>query len=242
MNKDNLLFGIIGLLVGIIGGFVFANTINRTAVVTQPVANTAASASNPMLPPDHPEIGSQTGPQAQIGSPESQTAGGAPLPQVAEAVEKAKQQPNDFEAQMTAGDLYYQVQRYEEAAKFYEQANKIKPGEMEPLVKLGNSYFDAEKFEQAEKWYESALKKDPRNINARTDLGLTFFLRTPRDTDRAIKEYLTALSIDPEHEITLQNLTIAYREKNDTEKLRETVERLKKVNPNNPVVVEKQGP
>ena len=231
MTKDNFLFGIIGLLIGAIAGFMVANNINRGALQPQPTASAPPSASagaaNPNLPPDHPPVGSFGG--------ETQNA---PLPQVTEAVEKAKKQPEDFEAQMTAGDLYYQVQRFEEAAKFYEQANKLKPNEQEPVVKLGNAYFDAEKFEQAEKWYQAALQKEPNDVNVRTDLGLTFFLRTPRDIDRALKEYQLALSVDPNHEITLQNLVIAYREKDDTENLQKAMERLKKVNPNNPAVLQ----
>jgi len=231
MTKDNLFFGIVGLFIGAVAGFMFANNISRgtpqprSTDLAPPSAS--AAAANPNLPPDHPPVGSFG------GEPQN-----APLPEVTEAVEKAKKQPEDFAAQMTAGDLYYQVQRFEEAAKFYEQANKIKPNEQEPIVKLGNAYFDAEKFEEAAEWYQAALQKDPNDVNVRTDLGLTFFLRTPRDIDRALKEYRLALSIDPDHEITLQNLVIAYREKNDAENLQKAAERLRKVNPDNPAVSE----
>src|SRR5213080_812309 len=107
-----------------------------------------------------------------------------------ETIEKAKQQPQDFEAQMTAADLYYQIQRFDDAAKFYEAASKLKPADTEPMIKLGNAYFDAAqtaaennnmqaatpKFALAERWYAEALEKEPKNISVRTDLGLTFFL------------------------------------------------------------------
>ena len=137
---------------------------------------------------------------------------------------------------MTAADLYYQIQRFDDARKFYEAANKLKPADAEPLVKLGNVNFDLKKFEEAEKWYNAALKKDPKQVSVRTDYGLTFFLRTPPDVDRAISEYQTSLGIDPNHEITLQNLVVAYREKGDVENARKTLERLAKVNPDNPAV------
>ena len=110
------------------------------------------------------------------------------------------------------------------------------------MIKAGNAYFDAEKFEQAEKWYEVALQKEPKNIDVRTDLGLTFFLRTPREVDRAIKEYKTSLGIDPDHEITLQNLALAYTEKGDKENFKATFDRLKQVNPNNPVITKSDSP
>ncbi|HEX3101287.1 MAG TPA: tetratricopeptide repeat protein [Pyrinomonadaceae bacterium] len=230
MKKESIMFGVFGLIVGLVIGFMGANNLNRQAagqIAQAPAGSTAAPAGNPNLPADHPPIGT-TG----AGQPQS----GAPLPQVTEAIDKAKQQPQNYEAQMTAADLYYQIQRFEDAAKFYEIAAKLKPGESEPMIKAGNAYFDGEKYEQAEKWYLQALQKDPKDINVRTDLGLTFFLRTPRDIDRAIKEYKTSLETDPNHEITLQNLALAYTENGDKEALVKTLERLKKVNPNNPVI------
>ena len=165
------------------------------------------------------------------------------------AIEKAKSQPQDFEAQMTAADLYYQIRRFEEAAKFYEIAAKLRPTDAEPLVKAGNAYFDdaqtaanngddktaTPKFVLAEKWYLEALQKEPRNIIARTDLGLTFYLRDPPDIERAIKEYKTSLTIDPDHEITLQNLAAAYKASGDQGSYQTTMEKLRKVNPGNPV-------
>ena len=234
MKKDNIMAAVLGLVVGLVMGFVGANSINKSAYEkpSAPAATTAGSSSNPALPPDHPPLGTSTG---------SEQPTGAPLPQVTAAIEKAKSEPQNYEAQMTAADLYYQIQRFDEAAKFYEAAVKLKPGETEPVIKAGNAYFDAEKYEQAEKWYLQALEKDPKNINVRTDLGLTFFLRSPRNIDRAIKEYKTSLAIDPNHEITLQNLALAYVENGDKESLRATIEKLKKVNPNNPAVTKIEG-
>lgn len=233
MKKDNILFGVFGLIVGLVVGFVFANSVNKTgfekASAQAPIAN--GSATNPVMPPDHPPLGGQTGNATQT----------APIPQVMESIDKAKQQPDNYEAQMTAADLYYQIQRFEEAAKYYEAASKLKPNESEPMIKAGNSYYDGEKFEIAEKWYIKALEKDPKNLNVRSDLGLTFFMRTPPDRDRAIKEYKTVLAADPTHEMALQNLVIALSETSDKEALKTTLEKLKKVNPQNPAVKKLEG-
>lgn len=230
MSKENLLYGVIGIMVGAIIGFTFANSVNKNVVTLTPVttanANTAGPLSgNPALPSDHPPLGTSPG--------TTQPQGGA-IPEVTAAIDKAKADPKNFEAQMTAGDLYYQIQRFEEAAGFYEAANKLKPTEREPMVKLGNALFDAEKYVEAEKWYVLALAKDPKDITVQTDLGLTFFLREPRDAARAIKEFEKSLAIKPDHEITLQNLAAAYRDLGDTGNLEKTLSKLKAVNPNNP--------
>lgn len=233
MSKENLLFTVLGLMVGAIIGFVFANSVNNAAVTPTPIATNVVSSAgplsgNPALPADHPPLGTSAGDSGQ-------TSGGA-IPEVSAAIEKARSEPRNFEAQMTAADLYYQIQRFDEAAKFYETAVNLKPADAEPLVKLGNALFDAEKYAEAEKWYTLALAKDPKNITVRTDLGLTFFLREPRDNDRAIAEYEKSLAVNPNHEVTLQNLALALKEKGDNERLRQTVAKLKAVNPNNPAL------
>lgn len=238
MKKDNVMFGVLGLIVGLVIGFVFANSVNKTAAVATPGSAVPGSTStsvsgNPALPPDHPPLGTSSGDMA--------TGPGEIVPQVAAAIEKAKAEPKNFEAQMTAADLYYQIQRYDEAAQFYEAANKLKPADAEPMIKLGNSLFDAEKYLEAEKWYLLALEKEPKNINVRTDLGLTYFLREPRELDKAITEYKAALVLDPEHEITLQNLALAYTEKGDMASFDQTLAKLKQVNPKNPVVQRNEG-
>ncbi len=225
MKLDNLLFGVIGLLIGAIIGFVFANSVNRSSLESPMSASTAPFGvnSNPALPPDHPPVGGEN------------SAGGS-IPQVTAAIERAKAEPQNFEAQMTAGDLYYQIQRLDDAVKFYEAASKLQPDSVEPYVKLGDSNFDAEKYQEAEKWYLRALEKEPKNKNVRTDIGLTFFLREPRDLDRAIKEYKAALAIDPQLEIALQNLALAYREGGDDANYQKTLEKLRAVNPDNPIL------
>lgn len=240
MTKDNIMFAIIGLLVGLIVGFMGANSINRSAL-SQPTASAGPANSSSDLPPNHPPIGT-TGDAGQ--QPQ-----GAAMPEVTAAIEKAKAKPQDYDAQMSAADLYYQIQRFDEAAKFYEAAAKIKPDSAEPLIKAGNSYFDAAetarenddqatanpKFAEAEKWYTAALAKDPKNVDVRTDLGLTFFFREPRDIDRAIKEFKASLVVKPEHEMSLQNLASAYKEKGDDQNYQATLEKLRQVNPNNPL-------
>ena len=232
MNKENVLFGVIGLLLGCIVGFLFANNLNQSEAQIASIPQAPISAmSNPAqqnqnLPPDHP----------QVGGAASQQPSGEPMPQVTEALKNAESKPEDFKAQADVGDLYYQIQRFDEAAKFYERAVKIRPDSVETLVKAGNAQFDAENYEAAEKWYTAALAKNPNDVNVRTDLGLSFYLRNPPDVDRAIKEYKISLEKSPNHELSLQNLVVALREKGDTGAAQEAIDKLTKINPNNPLL------
>jgi tetratricopeptide (TPR) repeat protein len=226
MKKDNLLFGIIGVLAGLIVGFMVANSINQSAAV--PVAASAADPamkSNSNLPPGHPDIGA-----SKAGAP------GVIPPEAQAAIDKAKQSPTDFDAQVKAAEAYYQIENFDEAIKFLTAANKLKPDDREVIVHLGNANFDGDHYDEAEKWYNQALAKKPDDIDVRTDLGLTFVLREPPNFDRAIQEFNKSLETDPAHIQTLQNLTVAYTKKGDAAKASATLTKLEAADPKNPAV------
>ena len=215
MKKDNVLYAVIGLLLGLIVGFAGANYLNR-------VGGAPVQAQNGPVNP-----GGQTAPLQPGGG------GAAAIPQVAAALDKAKNEPDNFDAQKQAGMMYYRIQNLDQAQRYLEQANRINPEDYETKVTLGNINFDAGKYDEAEKLYTAALTQKPDDVNVRTDLGLSFFFRQPRDTDRAISEYRKALQYDPKHELTLQNLCAALKEKGDKEALAEAVKKLEEVNPKN---------
>jgi tetratricopeptide (TPR) repeat protein len=221
MTKDNILFAFVGVLLGFIIGFMFANNANQRAGL--PPATAAMAQQNTQLPPDHPPI-TQTGATAQQGPA---------MADVEAAIKLAKEQPDNFDAQMKAAESYYQIQRFDDAVEYLKRANQLKPDAVETIVILGDVNFDAGRYEEAEKWYTQALKLKPDNVNVRTDLGLTFFFRTPQDIDRAIKEFKASLEVDPNHIQTLQNLTVAYTKRGDAAQAQSTIEKLEKVAPDN---------
>lgn len=221
MNKDSILVGIIGLLLGLIVGFMFANSINqRGNVATAP----QGAQQNQALPPDHPPITSNTQPAAPD------------MANVQEAINLAKSDQNNFAAQMKAADYTYQVQRYEDAIQYLRRANQLQPDNYDAIVQLGNVNFDANHFEEAEKWYTAALQKKPDDVNVRTDLGLTFLLREPANLDRAITEFRASLERDPAHLQTLQNLTVALTRKGNATEARTVLAKLEEVSPGNPAI------
>ena len=215
MNK--ILFGIGGLVIGLIIGFFSANYLNRNAELTE-----TATAQNPAA--FNEQVHS-----ADIKESSAPTA--KPLPEVQETLDAAKNELNNFDAQVKAGDLYLKIKGFEKAAEFYERAQKIKPDDFGILAKIGNTYFDAGQYEKAESWYEQALalKED---LSVRTDLGITFVQRANPDYERAIKEFETSLKTNPNHETTLYNLGAAYFKKGDAQKAQEILSKLEQINPN----------
>ena len=222
MNKENTLFAIVGLLVGLIIGFMFANNVNQK---TASVAPAAAVKQNPNMPEGHPDISGMSNPSKAVSDT-----------QVQAAIEKAQKEPDNFEAQMKAAEVNYQTEAYDKAIEFLKQANKIKPEDYETIVNLGNATFDTGNYLEAEKWYASALAKKPEDENVRTDLGLTFIFRETPDYDRAIKEFEQVLAKNINHPQALQNLTVAYTKKGNVAKATETVNKLAEVDPTNVAV------
>ena len=151
MSRENLLFAIIGILLGFIVGFMFASSMSQKQATQQ----MAAASQN--LPADHPPIAGQG--QGQGSSdPQGMRA------EVASQLEKAKNEPNNFDAQVQAAELYYQIQRYDQAIEFLLKANQLKPTDYRTVVILGMVNLDAGHFDTAEKWYRAAMKMKSDDI------------------------------------------------------------------------------
>ena len=156
MSRENILFAIIGLLLGFIVGFMFASSMAQKAAMQPAAAGT--------LPADHPPVGGQgqntTNPQAIFT-------------QVQAAIEKARNEPTNFEAQVQAADLYYQIQRFDQALEYLLKANTLKPTDYKTVVLLGMVNLDAGHYDQAEKWYRAALKMKSDDVMVLAGLAAT---------------------------------------------------------------------
>src|SRR5438132_12912489 len=147
MNRDNFLFAIIGLLLGFIIGFMLHGVMSQRDAI-RPVGSQAQS-----LPPNHPAVGNDQG-----GDPQQV------FQQVQTAMKQARENPNDFDAQVTAAKLEYQVQRYDQAVEYLLAANKLKPTDFEVLAMLGVANLDADHFDAAAKWFGAALLRKPDGV------------------------------------------------------------------------------
>ncbi len=237
MTKENNLFLIIGALLGFIIGFMFVNAVNQRAAARMSTASSAMQgAATTSLPPDT-GINSDGAQTSSIAVADPRAAQGMQAAVQAQ-LQQARSEPNNLDAQIKAGDLFYQIHRYDEAIGFWQQANKLRPDDYQTIVKLGNANYDAEHYSEAERWYTSALQKKPDDVNVRTDLGLSFFLRTPPNVDRAVAEFRRSLEYNPRHEQTLQNLASALARKGDATEAQQMLARLEEVNPNSPALTQ----
>lgn len=183
MTRDNLLFSIIGVLLGFIIGFIFASTMNQRYGPT----GTAGMASSQNLPPDHPPIqaGDAQNPQQVFA-------------QVQAAMTKARNEPNNFDAQVTAAKLEYQVQRYDQTVEFLLKANELKPDNYEVLMMLGEANLEGGHYDQAEKWYKAALAKKPDDVSVLASLAFMYLQKG--DAKEAEKAIANLEKVDPSNQ------------------------------------------
>jgi cytochrome c-type biogenesis protein CcmH/NrfG len=167
LTKKSFVYGLVGLLLGLVLGFRAANSSWRK----QRDASIEAAAQ---------QAASQIGSGGQAGN--SQQA----AMQAQELVTKARQNPGDFEAQRLAAEQFMQIQRPEGATEFLLQANKLKPDDTEVLVELAGAYFFQNKFPEAISWGRKALAKKPGDVPAKFYLASSLIL-SKQDLNEAEK-------------------------------------------------------
>ncbi len=160
LTKKAFVYAVAGLCLGLIVGFKLANNQYRNKLSAE--ANAQALQAASQLP-----------------------SGGAPAnPQQSEqminatkaVIEKAKQNPNDFDAQVQAADQFMQIRRPEGAMEFLQQANKLRPNDDEVMSELAGAYFFQEKFSDAIPWARKSLAKKPDNPPAKFYLAYSLIM------------------------------------------------------------------
>lgn len=216
MNRENVLFSVVGLLLGYLVAFHLVVYVNQGQPA--PPAAAAAGQSAEGLPADHPAVAGGADRQRLLA--EAEKAAGA-----------ARNEPDNFDAQLRAAEGYFEAGSFEEAIDFMTRANKLRPDDYDTVVRLGNVYSSAGRFEDAARWYTAALAKRPGDCDARSELALTFYMRKPSQPENAISELRRCLQTDPNHVPSLHNLALMLLETKQYAESETTLARLEQTNP-----------
>lgn len=211
MNKNKYLIGLIGLALGFIVSFFLTQNYNKSNAAPAAPGTPTSMAGGP------------GGQQAMMG-------------QVAGVIEKARNAPNDFQAQVEAAKVFNQIGRVAETVDYLQKAYAIdatKFNELGAAGFLGQYYFEQKDYAQAETWFNRAIKADPKEADLYVGLAETFVQREPPQPDQAIAQLQQALSVDPKNAHALGHLVEAYALKKDARGAEETVTRLKESDPTN---------
>ena len=119
--RSNASLIIIGLLLGLVGGFKIANTQYR-GEQGEALKRDIQQATSEM-----------SGPQAEVSA----------------IIDKAKANPNDVEAQIEAAAQFIQIERPQDAMPYLEQARNASPNDPRVNAGLGVAYFMMGQFDKA---------------------------------------------------------------------------------------------
>jgi len=221
-KKDKTIYFLAGLLIGLIVSFLVTNRINSNAALTAQANSQQSSMGGPG------EL-----PAASGQAPNDAIHGGGMQQQVKDALQKADNNPNDFDAQIAAAEMEMQIRNAEKVYKYLNAAYKVKPDAMDPryLVYYAGLTLDQDKNQEAIPLFEKVIKSDPKDPIGYSGLGTAY--TKLGQYDKAIEQFNKALAVQPNDQDSLHELTHAYLNKGDARNAEATINKLKQVNPAN---------
>lgn len=190
--KNRIGFSIIGLLIGLVCGFKWANYSYREAASAAGKDDIAKAA-------------------AQV------TAQPNPAQQAMESIKKARENPSDFDLQRVAAEQFMRIQRPEGALPFLQQANQLKPENADVMADLAAVYFDQRQFAEAVAWSRKAVAQEANHPLAKFYLmsSLIESQQNLNEADKLLTELETATkakAAPPEAQKALTDMRLRLQE------------------------------
>lgn len=149
MSKQAVLFGVAGVFFGILIGWIIGT---QQAVV--PVQRAPA--------------------EMQAGAAPPQQSAPAPLDEsrVATLTAAADRDPKDAATRVQLANLYFDAERFPEAARWYEEALKLDPKNVNASTDLGITYYYMRQTDRALAQFERSLSIDPKHSKTLMNVGI----------------------------------------------------------------------
>lgn len=230
MDKNTVLYVIAALLLGFIGGFLLANSMNRSEIsalraqsVQSAAANTnlatAANNSEPSLTDD--EI------QAKLAA--------------------ADRDPSNFTYQKNLGTALYKYASMKDTpnllpdvVRLLERADSLNDKDLDVIVTLGDAHFDlgfqkkdTTEFEKARETYARALAIRPDDPEVQTDNAISWFVQPSPDYQKAAAALEKVIAANPKHTRSMQFLAQVYIQQGKKADAQKLVDRIKAIDPAN---------
>ena len=206
MNKDNVLFAVIGILIGFISGYL----LHEVMAARQPprlrpgdvaaagpggisapdgggdagaagAAGSPANAGNP--PPDGAGALGMGGGPAAAGAPGAPGGAGAPMAAIQQLREYVEKNPNDADAVLKLANANFDIRRWDRARELYTQYLKLKPDQPDILSDLGITYRELRQFDQALEQFQKAQKLAPTHWQAQYNQAVVLGIDLKRYDD-----------------------------------------------------------
>jgi tetratricopeptide (TPR) repeat protein len=149
MKSDAIVFGIAGVLFGLIAGWI----IGSQQSTARPAPAAAAQASNAPAAP---------APRAPVLDETQVTA----LKSVAE------REPKNVQPRTQLANLYFDADRYDDAIKWYDEALALAPNDVNVITDLGVCYYYTNRPDKALELFDRSLKLDPKHTKTLLNVGI----------------------------------------------------------------------
>lgn len=168
MNKDNLVFLLGGVIVGIIAGVVIAN---YSAGSRQTVQVAAPAPPAGMTQQQAPAAGGMTG-QQQLPEGHPPIDETAMKQEIARFEDILKKDPENKDAIVALGNLYFDINQFDKASGYYEKAVAADPKNVNLITDLGTCYLRTNDYGKALEYYNRSLAIDPNHFQTLMNLGI----------------------------------------------------------------------
>jgi len=151
--KDSILFGIAGVFFGVLVGWIIGTQ------QTPPSRQAAAAAAAPAA-------------AEQQQAPRQQTAAALDERRAAALKQAVDKDPKDARSRIELGNVYFDAERFEDAAKWYEAALQIEPRNVSVSTDLGISYYYLNQPDRALAQFEKSLGLDSTHTKTLLNIGI----------------------------------------------------------------------
>jgi cytochrome c-type biogenesis protein CcmH/NrfG len=181
VNKESFVMGVAGVLLGLLGGWIIGAQQAGGGVPASPSPVQAAGA---------PQAQGQGQPQAP--PPLDQT-------RAAQLEAEANTDPRDADVRVQLGNLYFDSERFEDAARWYEAALAIDPRNVNVSTDLGIVYYYTNQPDRALAQFDKSLAIDPSHSKTLLNVGVVRAWGK-QDLDGAAQAWERVVQVAPDSE------------------------------------------
>ena len=150
MRKDAILFGIAGVFFGVLVGWIIGAQ-HATGAPPAAAAATASQGASGAAQPNAPAFDESRAAQLKA---------------------TADRNPSDAETRVQLGNLYFDAERYDEAARWYEAALTVDPKNVNASTDLGIAYYYSNQPDRALAQFDKSLQLDPKHSKTLLNIGI----------------------------------------------------------------------
>src|SRR5918995_4505478 len=153
MHKESFVMGVAGVLLGLLGGWIIGSQ------------QAPATSSSP----------APSAQSAQGASSAGQRQGAAPAldeNRVAQLKSQAEREVGNAQVRAQLGNLYFDGERFDEAARWYLAALEINPKDVNASTDLGIAYYYTNQPDRALQQFERSLTVEPAHAKTLLNMGI----------------------------------------------------------------------